>query len=72
MYRLLYQWWLLLKEACWITVDELRRIFTDPGVMVIFFLGSLAYPVLYKAMYWNEQVQNIPVAVVMSAKPDNI
>ena len=72
MYRLLYQWWLQLKEACWITVDELRRIFTDPGVMVIFFLGSLAYPVLYKAMYWNEQVQNIPVAVVdMSNSPES-
>lgn len=72
MYRLLYQWWLQLKEACWITVDELRRVFTDPGVMVIFFLGSLAYPILYKAMYWNEQVQNIPVAVVdMSNSPES-
>lgn len=72
MYRLLYQWWLQLKEAGWICMDELRRIFTDPGVMVIFFLGTLAYPFIYKAMYWNEQIKNIPVAVVdLSNSPDS-
>jgi len=72
MYRILYQWWLLLKEAGWITVEELRRIFTDPGIIVIFFLGSLGYPMVYKAMYWNEQIQNIPVAVVdLSKSPDS-
>ena len=72
MIRLLYQWWLQVKEAGWIFTNELRRIFTDPGVMVIFFLGSLAYPVVYKCMYWNEQLQNIPVAVVdLSNSPDS-
>lgn len=43
---------------------EMKRIFSNSGVLVIFFLGSLAYPFLYKAMYWNEQITDIPVAVV--------
>lgn len=44
--------------------QEMKRIFSNSGVLVIFFLGSLAYPFLYKAMYWNEQITDIPVAVV--------
>ncbi len=45
-------------------VNELRRIFTDPGVTVIFIVATLAYPLIYKAIYWNEQITNVPVAVV--------
>lgn len=45
-------------------VHELRTIFHDTGVMVIFFVGTLAYPFLYEAMYINEQITDIPVAVV--------
>ncbi|MBQ9603658.1 MAG: ABC transporter permease [Paludibacteraceae bacterium] len=45
-------------------VNELRRIFRDPGVMVIFIVATLAYPLIYKALYWNEQITNVPVAVV--------
>ena len=43
---------------------ELKRIFTDPGVVVIFIVATLAYPLLYKAIYWNEQITDVPVAVV--------
>lgn len=51
---------------------ELRRIFRDPGVLVIFLLATLAYPLIYKAMYWNEQITNVPVAVVdLSNSPDS-
>lgn len=51
---------------------ELKRIFSNSGVIVIFFLGSLAYPFLYKAMYWNEQIEDILVAVVdMSCSPES-
>lgn len=51
---------------------EMKRIFSNSGVLVIFFLGSLAYPFLYKAMYWNEQINDIPVAVVdMSCSPES-
>ena len=45
-------------------VNELRRIFRDPGVTVIFVVASLVYPLLYKVIYWNEQITNVPVAVV--------
>lgn len=45
-------------------VNELRRIFRDPGVTVIFIVASLAYPLIYKALYWHEQITDVPVAVV--------
>ena len=45
-------------------VTELLRIFRDPGVMVIFIVATLVYPLIYKALYWNEQITNVPVAVV--------
>ncbi|MBR1381658.1 MAG: ABC transporter permease [Paludibacteraceae bacterium] len=45
-------------------VNELIRIFRDPGVTVIFLVATLAYPLIYKALYWNEQITNVPVAVV--------
>ena len=56
--------WLQLKETGWVFTIELKRIFRDPGVMVIFILATLAYPFLYKAIYWREQITDIPVAVV--------
>ena len=43
---------------------ELKRIFTDLGVVVIFIVATLVYPLLYKAIYWNEQITDVPVAVV--------
>ncbi|MBR1808142.1 MAG: ABC transporter permease [Paludibacteraceae bacterium] len=53
-------------------VSELRRIFNDPGVLVIFIVATLAYPLIYKALYWNEQITNVPVAVVdMSNSPES-
>ena len=45
-------------------INELYRIFKDPGVTVIFIVATLAYPLIYKAIYWNEQITNVPVAVV--------
>ncbi len=42
----------------------LKTIFHDSGITVIFIVASLAYPLLYKAIYWNEQITNVPVAVV--------
>ena len=64
MWRYLYRYWLQLKESGTIFTNELYRIFHDGGVMIIFFLATLVYPFLYKAMYWNEQITDIPVAVV--------
>ena len=47
-----------------IFVHELRLIFSDAGVMVIFFIGGLLYPVLYNLIYMNGTVDEMPVAVV--------
>lgn len=53
-------------------VNELKRIFRDPGVAVIFIVATLVYPLLYKAIYWNEQITNVPVAVVdLSNSPES-
>ena len=46
---------------------ELLHIFRDSGVMVIFFLAGLAYPILYGLIYRNGSVDNMPIAVVDNA-----
>ncbi len=43
---------------------ELHRIFTDGGVMLIFFVATLLYPLIFGAIYKYELVRNLPVAVV--------
>lgn len=45
-------------------VDEIKRIFRDPGVVLIFIVATLIYPLIYKTIYWNEQITDVPVAVV--------
>ena len=53
-------------------IHEIYRIFRDPGVVVIFIVATLAYPLLYKIIYWNEQITNVPVAVVdLSNSPES-
>ena len=47
-----------------IFVNELRLIFSDSGVIVIFFVGGLLYPVLYNLIYMNGTVDEMDVAVV--------
>lgn len=47
-----------------ILVNELKLIFADAGVMVIFFVGGLLYPVLYNLIYMHGTVDDMPVAVV--------
>ena len=72
IYRFFYTQWLKIKEASFVFVDELRRIFHDPGVLVIFILAGIAYPILYNCIYWKDNVENVPVAVVdMSASQES-
>ena len=47
-----------------IFVNELKLIFTDSGVLIIFFVGGLLYPILYNLIYMNGMVDEMPVAVV--------
>ncbi len=47
-----------------IFLGELRRIFGDPTIVVLFFVGTLVYPLLYSWIYNNEVLRDMPVAVV--------
>ena len=53
-----------LKDIFDVFTLELYRIFTDGGVMLIFFVGSLIYPLIFGAIYKHECIRNLPVAVV--------
>lgn len=55
------QW---LSDWYAIFTNELRMIFSDSGVMIIFFLAVIAYPILYSLIYRNGTVDDMPVAVV--------
>lgn len=44
--------------------NELRRVFHDKGVVTIFFVAGLIYPLLYPLIYYHEAVEDIPIAVV--------
>ena len=52
------------KDMFGIFVHELRTIFHDGGVLIIFFVGGLGYPLLYSLIYHNGVLENTPVAVV--------
>ena len=43
---------------------ELKRIFADSGVMVIFLVAGLGYPLLYNCIYRNGVLEDTPIAVV--------
>ena len=47
-----------------IFVNEMRMIFSDSGVHLIFFFAGLVYPVLYNFVYRDGVVNEMPVAVV--------
>ena len=53
-----------LKDVWDVFTIELRSIFTDGGVLLIFFVATLLYPFIFAAIYKNEQVRNVSVAVV--------
>lgn len=62
--RFLYHQWLKVKELDWVFSFEFKRIFRDPGVLVIFILATVAYPILYNCIYWKDTIEHVPVAVV--------
>ena len=45
-------------------IGELKRIFSNSYVLVIFLLGGLLYPLLYGIIYHGGTVDDMPVAVV--------
>jgi len=55
------QWWRDFAVLC---TDELKAIFSDGGVLLIFFVAGLLYPLLYNLVYLNGIVEKTPIAVV--------
>lgn len=53
-----------LKDFKRVFCDEFRAIFKDVGVIVIFFLAGIGYPILYNLIYANGSLEDVPVVVV--------
>ena len=49
---------------------EVRHVFSDSTVLLIFFIAPILYPLIFCYMYQTENVQNLPVAVVDEAVCD--
>lgn len=56
-----------LRDFWGIFTYELKLIFSDSGVLIIFFLAGLAYPLIYNVMYLNGVLNDTPIAVVDDA-----
>lgn len=53
-----------LNDLKWVYINEFKQIFRDKGVMIIFFLGGMLYPLIYNSLYMTENIYKIPIAVV--------
>ncbi len=60
----------LIKDIWDVYIIELRRVLQDKGVILIFFIATLIYPLIFGAIYKNELVRNLPVAVVDESRSD--
>lgn len=47
--------------------EEFKAVFSDSGVIVVFFLAGLGYPLLYNKIYENGNLEDVPVVVVDNA-----
>ena len=56
-----------LHDTWEIGIHEFRSIFKDGGVMLIFFVAGLVYPLLYNVIYQNGILEDTPIAVVDNA-----
>lgn len=54
----------LLLDIYYVWMNELRVVFRDEAVILLFFVVPLAYPVLYSFIYNNETVHDVKVVVV--------
>lgn len=59
-----------MAEIRQVFMKEIRGVFNDNGVILIFIVAGLLYPILYNLIYYDENVCELPVAVVDDAKCD--
>lgn len=53
-----------LLDIYYIWINELRVVFKDPAVILLFFLVPICYPLLYSFIYNNEVVREVKAIVV--------
>jgi len=54
----------IIKDIYNVFMNEFRIIFKDRGVLIMFMLAPLAYPIIYGSLYKNETLVDVPVAAV--------
>lgn len=54
----------LLLDIYYVWINELKVVFRDEAVILLFFIVPLAYPVLYSFIYNNETVHEVKAVVV--------
>jgi len=57
-----------LLDIFYVFGAEVRRIFSDKMVLLVFFVATVIYPVVFCAIYNTEYMHNLPVAVVDESK----
>ena len=62
---------LILYDIWEVLFAEVRRVFKDSTVILIFFIAPLLYPLIFCYMYRTENVQDLPVAIVDEAVCDD-
>ncbi|MEI7504595.1 MAG: ABC transporter permease, partial [Paludibacter sp.] len=54
----------IIKDIYNVFMNEFRIIFKDRGVLIMFMLAPIAYPIIYGSLYKNETLVDVPVAAV--------
>jgi len=60
----------LINDIKNVFLNEFKIIFKDRGVVIMFVLAPLAYPILYGFLYQNETLIDVPVAVVDGSRSE--
>ena len=61
------KWFSIVKDIFRILRNEFKTVFKDRGVVIVFIVASIVYPLLYCGLYMNETLVNVPIAVVDAA-----
>ncbi len=64
------KWISIFTELYHILRNEFKTIFKDRGVVIVFIVASLVYPMLYCGLYKNETLVDVPIAVVNASKSE--
>lgn len=54
----------MLKKTAGYCANEIKTIFTDPGILLIMVLAMVIYPIFYSLAYVKEVVRDVPTAIV--------